>query len=376
MQREFHDVANIFPMMQGEEFDALKADIAAHGLREAIWLHPDGRIIDGRNRYLACCELGMEPECRTWDGAGSLVAFVVSLNLHRRHLTESQRAMIAAKLATMGEGRPEKTASIEAVSQGNAATLLNVSRSAVQRARVVYTNGDPDLVNAVERGDVAVSAAAEVASLPVEWQRVIVTNGDVSEAAKDVRNGRTPDAVSAPSSLNIQIVPAAPKPHVAHNSGNNEWYTPVEYLDAARAVMGGIDLDPASSDTANTIVNAERYFTAEQDGLLQHWTGCVWLNPPYSSDLIGKFADKLIHHLESGDVPEAIVLVNNATETTWFRKLIDMAAAVVFPTGRIRYWRPDGESGSPLQGQAFIYAGDSPDVFLREFAAFGWGAKL
>ena len=140
--------------------------------------------------------------------------------------------------------------------------------------------------------------------------------------------------------------------------------------------MGGIDLDPASSDTANTIVNAERYFTAEQDGLLQHWTGCVWLNPPYSSDLIGKFADKLIHHLESGDVPEAIVLVNNATETTWFRKLIDMAAAVVFPTGRIRYWRPDGESGSPLQGQAFIYAGDSPDVFLREFAAFGWGAKL
>ena len=135
MIREFHEVANIFPMMQGEEFNALKADIAANGLREPIWLHPDGRIIDGRNRYLACCELGMEPECRTWDGAGSLVAFVVSLNLHRRHLTESQRAMIAAKLATMGEGRPEKTASIEAVSQGNAATLLNVSRSAVQRAR-------------------------------------------------------------------------------------------------------------------------------------------------------------------------------------------------------------------------------------------------
>ena len=124
MQREFHDVANIFPMMQGEEFDALKADIAAHGLREAIWLHPDGRIIDGRNRYLACCELGMEPECRTWDGAGSLVAFVVSLNLHRRHLTESQRAMIAAKLATMGEGRPEKTASIEAVFSGRPSPIV------------------------------------------------------------------------------------------------------------------------------------------------------------------------------------------------------------------------------------------------------------
>jgi hypothetical protein len=87
VNREFHEVANIFPMMQGEEFDALKADIAANGLREPIWLHPDGRIIDGRNRYRACCELSIEPEYHTWNGSGSLVSFVVSLNLHRRHLT-------------------------------------------------------------------------------------------------------------------------------------------------------------------------------------------------------------------------------------------------------------------------------------------------
>ena len=69
MIREFHEVANIFPMMQGDEFDALKADIDANGLREPVWLHPDGRIIDGRNRYLACCELGIEPQYRTWNCA-------------------------------------------------------------------------------------------------------------------------------------------------------------------------------------------------------------------------------------------------------------------------------------------------------------------
>lgn len=374
MTREFHEVANIFPMMQGEEFDALKADIAANGLREAIWLHPDGRIIDGRNRYLACEALGIEPQYRTWNGAGSLVAFVVSLNLHRRHLTESQRAMIAAKLATLGEGRPEKTGSIDLVSQAQAATLLNVSVPSIKRARVVYTNGARGLVDAVERGDVAVSAAAEVASLPVEWQQVIVRNGDVSEAAKDVRNGRTPEAVSTPSPINIQL--ASAKPHVAHNSGNNEWYTPAEYIEAARRVMGYIDLDPASSEAANRVVDAIAYYTAEDDGLTLPWVGKLWMNPPYATSLVGQFADKMAGHVRAGDVTEAIILVNNATETAWFRALIGVASAVVFPASRIRFWQPDGELGAPLQGQACIYIGATPDVFLSEFTSFGWGAIL
>lgn len=90
--RPYHEVANIFPLMTGADYEALKADIAEHGLREPIWLHPDGSIIDGRNRHRACVELGIEPDFEIWNGNGSLVAFVVSLNLHRRHLTASQRA--------------------------------------------------------------------------------------------------------------------------------------------------------------------------------------------------------------------------------------------------------------------------------------------
>lgn len=107
IDRRYHDVANIFPLMSGEEFEALKADIAQHGLRESIWLHPDGSIIDGRNRHRACIETGTPPRFRKWDGNGSLVAFVVSMNLHRRHLTSGQRAMAAQDILPMLEAEAE-----------------------------------------------------------------------------------------------------------------------------------------------------------------------------------------------------------------------------------------------------------------------------
>lgn len=92
-----HPVAALFPLMSDDEFAALKADIAAHGLREPIWTY-QAKVIDGRNRERACRELNIEPACREWDGTGSLVAFVCSLNLHRRHLTISQRAALGVEV--------------------------------------------------------------------------------------------------------------------------------------------------------------------------------------------------------------------------------------------------------------------------------------
>src|SRR5262245_14218684 len=104
-EHRFHPCAEVFPRMSDSELELLAADIKANGLRESIWVHPGDRsIIDGRNRYLACQRAGVEPTYRTWDGKGSLIAFVVSLNLHRRHLNESQRAMVAARLANFRHG--------------------------------------------------------------------------------------------------------------------------------------------------------------------------------------------------------------------------------------------------------------------------------
>lgn len=162
------------------------------------------------------------------------------------------------------------------------------------------------------------------------------------------------------------------KPHVTNNSKDDEWYTPAKYIESAREVLGRIDLDPASNDFANKTVKADRYFTEESNGLEQEWSGNIWMNPPYSTALLSQFADKLI----SSNFSQAIVLVNNATETAWFEKMISKASAIVFHKGRIRFVKRDGEHGAPLQGQAFIYYGDNAERFLEVFSKYGWGARL
>ena len=162
------------------------------------------------------------------------------------------------------------------------------------------------------------------------------------------------------------------KPHVANNSHDDEWYTPPEFIESARLVMGSIDLDPASNEHANKTVKASNIFTEQDNGIQHSWYGNVWLNPPYSGTLVGLFADKVAKR----EFNQAVVLVNNATETKWFRTLVDKADAIVFKTGRIRFLKHDGERNTPLQGQAFIYYGDRADAFLDEFRKYGWGCYL
>lgn len=190
----------------------------------------------------------------------------------------------------------------------------------------------------------------------------------VHEAIEEAR--QNDDIISRAAVL--KKIDEAKKPHVANNSKDDEWYTPSIYIESARRVMGSIDLDPASNDFANETVFATTYYDETVNGLEQEWFGNIWLNPPYSTALIQAFADKLV----SSNFDKAIVLVNNATETAWFRKLVDHAAAIVFTTGRIKYRKRDGEKGTPLQGQAFLYYGEDPELFLDVFREFGWGCAL
>ncbi len=128
-------------------------------MHEAVWTY-QGSIIDGRNRFNACKALEIKPTFRAWDGKGSLASFVISLNLHRRHLNESQRGMVAQALATMSEGR-HATSSIELVSQTQAGEMLNVSVATVKRAAKVRKEGTPETIAAVESGKLPVSVATQ-----------------------------------------------------------------------------------------------------------------------------------------------------------------------------------------------------------------------
>jgi ParB family chromosome partitioning protein len=158
--------------------------------------------------------------------------------------------------------------------------------------------------------------------------------------------------------------------HVSANSGENEWYTPPEYIEAARDVMGSIDLDPASCDTAQANVKARRFYTADDDGLSKKWNGNVWLNPPYGKDVIGLFAAKLVD--ESHHFDQAVVLVNNATDTAWFHRLASVASAVCFICGRVKFLDKSGNpANTPVQGQAVLYVGQSVEHFRSRFSKFG-----
>ena len=163
--------------------------------------------------------------------------------------------------------------------------------------------------------------------------------------------------------------------HVSANSGENEWYTPPEYIEAAREVMGSIDLDPASCETAQANVKAKRFYTAEDDGLAKKWTGNVWLNPPYGKDVIGLFAEKAVK--ESRRFEQAIVLVNNATDTAWFHHLASIASAVCFIRGRVKFLDKSGKpANTPVQGQAVLYIGVDAMRFRSVFSRFGLVALL
>lgn len=187
----FHPVSGIFQLMGINEVNTLAADIKANKQREAIWLHQDGSIIDGRNRHLACLKLGRKTRSKTHKGPDSgLVAFVLSLNLHRRQLDESGRAMAASRLATLADGQKKQGAQICAPSQDEAAELLNVSRRLVQSARKVANEGADELIEAVDAGEVAVSDAASVVEEPKRDQVKAVQSVKAGES-KTVKGAMT-----------------------------------------------------------------------------------------------------------------------------------------------------------------------------------------
>lgn len=166
-----------------------------------------------------------------------------------------------------------------------------------------------------------------------------------------------------------------------NQSVSADWYTPAMYIEAARRVMGHIDLDPASCTLANETVGAASFYTKEENGLTLPWRGNVWLNPPFGREngsgksIIGMFVSKLIEEYEAGNIDQAIILLPVQTNAKWFWPLEDFTLCT--SRKRVHFNRlVDGvlkknSRDSHMLGTLFVYMGPHKDFFAEVFSQFG-----
>lgn len=170
-----------------------------------------------------------------------------------------------------------------------------------------------------------------------------------------------------------EAVKVSGAPKALHMSESNEWYTPAEYTEAARRVMGSIDTDPASNPIANKVVRAATYYTIETNGLDKPWHGNVWLAPPYGRDggesNQSLWSTRLIEQYQAGITRQAILLVNAVTDRRWFRPLWGYPICFVYE--RIKFYNESGQPESPTHGSALVYFGHNVRRFADEFAHLG-----
>lgn len=335
VDREF---ASLIPPLRDEEAAQLEASLLAEGCRDPLvaWKEKD-ILLDGHNRHRICKAhlLKFNTANVSLPSRQAALVWIIKNQFGRRNLSPYQRAELALKLKPL----------IAKKAKSRQGTRTDRGRNLPQNSA---GSGET-------RDEIAV--AAGVSHDTIAKAEYLNDKADEPTKAK-LRRGET--------SINAEYKKL--RPHVSHNAGDNEWYTPEKYIKAARATMGSIDLDPASTAEANEVVKAKKFFTAEQDGLLQEWSGHVWLNPPYASDLVGRFAEKLI---ESPKVRQAVILVNNATETKWFQLLLSKADSMCLPAGRVKFWHRDRDRAAPLQGQAILYFGIQEPSFFTHFEEFG-----
>lgn len=158
---------------------------------------------------------------------------------------------------------------------------------------------------------------------------------------------------------------------VRREEGRNEWYSPQAVVEAARRVMGGIDLDPASCKEADKTVQAIRYYTRADDGLARPWHGRVWLNPPYDT-FAPKFFVKFCAEYAAGNVPQACLLLGTHHLTTrWYQEAKSFSTVLCLPAGRLKFTGRLGRGNPPMHGSAILGVGVDTDLFRQEFGVFG-----
>jgi DNA N-6-adenine-methyltransferase (Dam) len=171
---------------------------------------------------------------------------------------------------------------------------------------------------------------------------------------------------------------SAPSYRQGAYAGEDEWHTPARYIEAARAVLGAIDCDPASHVLAQKWIQAASeilHYRRQRPQTTLVWP--VWLNPPCERGLLSAFVDKLMAELACGNVTAAILLVHSCTDTQWLHAAARASQAICFASGRIHFVAPCGDTAaSTTHGQAFFYSGGDNEPFRPAFSEIGLVMRL
>lgn len=346
-----------------EKVQELAESIKELGLLQPIVVTKDKKLIAGFHRLEACKLLGwQEINCiiREYDELEAELA-EIDENLIRAELSDLERAEHLKRRKEIYEAKHPQT------------------KAGLRRAYGMHRSLGRN-VDEIISPTFAEATAAKMGVSPRTIQQEVQIAENLAEDVKEIIRG-TPLENSK-----VQLLELARKPveeqrktvaQLIVSSNSNEWYTPPEYVEAARRVLDEIDLDPASCEEANAVVKARKYYTAQDDGLQHDWPGRVWLNPPYGG-LTAKFINKLVEQFKLGITQEAILLVNShATDTDWFQPLWDFV--LCFTNHRINFYGPGGQKGNgSTHGSVFVYLGPKQKVFAKEFSKFGaivrrWG---
>lgn len=158
--------------------------------------------------------------------------------------------------------------------------------------------------------------------------------------------------------------------HINQDSGNTEWYTPIDIIEAARQTMGFITLDPFSSAKANENVKASIYFTKDEDGFIKSWKGSVWCNHPFSRENNKRIANKVISEYESGNIRECCMITFAATSESWFKPLLKYPQCFLW--GRTNYYDENGNKVKGVtKGSVVTYIGENVECFYENFKHLG-----
>jgi ParB family chromosome partitioning protein len=350
------------------EIPKLAESIKELGLLQPIGIDAGYRLVFGERRLRAFKHLGRETIPVLFVNLDSIIKGEYAENEMREAFKTSERVAIGQALEDeVGErrGRPSSEITQEIGElKGQETSKIAADKAGFgnpetyRLAKKVVQDDTPAIIEAMDSGEVSINLAAQFIALPKE----------VREEAEAT--------IAAESEPAKEVMREAVHNHRAQGTGENEWYTPQEHIDAAYKVLGTIDLDPASSEIANQRVQAGQIFTIADDGLTKEWGGKVWMNPPYAQPHIANFIEKLASEYEAGRVTEAIALTHNYTDTQWFHRAALSCAAICFTRGRIGFLSPEGKRAAPTQGQAFFYYGSKVEQFIEAFCRIGFVVEV